>query len=215
MRCTRPTLHFTDRQPATVLRLYITLDHLNIIFGRTFDRHPLGNAVSHLVRGVKLFWWHGPLSDMLTEYSLRWIYLITWTVNLKSAKPADLIRAFCISAKLHLRWWLHLSFLDSGRNSCLSHHYCASVTWSAETSRLFLLSCTVERPPHQTPPHICTGWLACKRHSPLQKPYYPCCILNRLISLLMWDLGVFKFIEGADTDQDVFAVHGLSPTSGW
>lgn len=32
----------------------------------------------------------------------------------------------------------------------------------------------------------------------------PCCNLNRLISLLMWDLGVFEFIEGADTDQDVF-----------
>lgn len=31
----------------------------------------------------------------------------------------------------------------------------------------------------------------------------------------MWDLGVFEFIEGADTDQDVFAVHGLSLTSGW
>lgn len=43
----------------------------------------------------------------------------------------------------------------------------------------------------------------------------PCCSLNRLISLLMWDLGVFEFIEGADTDQDVFAVHGLSLTSGW
>lgn len=31
----------------------------------------------------------------------------------------------------------------------------------------------------------------------------------------MWDLGVFEFIEGADTDQDIFAVHRLSFTSGW
>lgn len=34
----------------------------------------------------------------------------------------------------------------------------------------------------------------------------PLCILNRLISLLIWDLEVFDFIEGADIDQDVFAV---------
>lgn len=37
-----------------------------------------------------------------------------------------------------------------------------------------------------------------------------CCMVNRLISLLMWDLGVFDFIEGADTDQGAVAPHGLS-----
>lgn len=36
------------------------------------------------------------------------------------------------------------------------------------------------------------------------------CMVNRLISPLMWDLRVFDFIEGADTDQGAVAPHGLS-----
>lgn len=35
-------------------------------------------------------------------------------------------------------------------------------------------------------------------------------MVNRLISLLMWDLRVFDFIDGADTDQGAVAPHGLS-----
>lgn len=38
-------------------------------------------------------------------------------------------------------------------------------------------------------------------------------MLNWLISLLMWDLRVFDFIGGADTDQGAVAPHGLSATA--
>lgn len=55
-------------------------------------------------------------------------------------------------------------------------------------------------PPKKKP----TSHLYLHTHTHIAEPLSPFCILNRLISLLIWDLWVFEFIEGADTDQDTF-----------
>lgn len=159
----------TDKLILCSLNVHHTGSKLNIVSGLTFDRFTLGKAVSHLVWGnigsiTSLVMWH-------TKWHANWIstamdLLDYMDCKSQNCKPADWIKAFCILAKAHLRWWHHLSFLDSGRKSCLSHHYCASVTYPQRHQGCFSW---VECFPPNATSHL--YWLThLQRHTPLQKP---------------------------------------------